>query len=277
MNPTLRELIDWGTTRSLPRLEAELLLAHALGWSRTRLHTWPETRPAEQKCERYRSWVEQRAAGEPIAYLTGVREFWSLELTVTPDTLIPRPETELLVELALARIPTDAEWTIADLGTGSGAIALALATERPRCRIIATDRSAAALEVASANAWRHRLDRVHFHHGDWWQPLHGQRFHLVASNPPYVASGDPHLDRGDLPHEPRAALAAGPDGLDSLRTLATGCRDHLHPGGWLLLEHGFDQGAAVRALLCAAGLTEVNTHCDLAGLERATAAKAPAP
>lgn len=273
---TLRELIDWGMAQKLPRLEAELLLARALNWSRTQLHTWPETRPGAEAYQRYRHWVERRAAGEPIAYLTGTREFWSLELSVTPDTLIPRPDTELLVELALARIPAGADWEIADLGTGSGAVALALAKERSRCRITATDLSASALAVAAANAQRHLLDNVRFLQGDWWTPLQGRHFHGVVSNPPYVTSSDPHLEQGDLIHEPRAALAAGPKGLDALRAIAAGCRDHLHPHGWLLLEHGYNQGEEVRALLRDAGLGDVETHRDLAGQERVTAGRGPA-
>lgn len=274
--PTVRELVAFAVAQSLPRLEAEVLLAHALGWTRARLHAWPEHPPEPPITERYRQAVERRAAGLPIAYLTGRRDFWSLELTVSPATLIPRPDTELLVELALERIPADATWAIADLGTGSGAIALALAVERPRCRITATELSPQALAVATANARRLRLQNVQLVNGDWWQPLAEQRFRVVVCNPPYIASDDPHLQRGDLRHEPRQALESGPDGLDDLRVIVNGCRGHLEPGGWLLLEHGYTQGEAVRGLLQGADLAAIETRCDLAGLARVTLGQAPA-
>ncbi len=257
-------------------LEAQALLAHVLGRPRSHLLAWPERPVAAAAAARFRTLLARRAAGEPLAYLTGEREFWSLPLRVTPAVLIPRPETELLVELTLAQLPAG-PCGVADLGTGSGAIALALASERPAWRLDASDASAAALAVARDNA--RRLDlaaRVAFHHGPWYAALpRGVRYHALVSNPPYVASGDPHLTRGDLPFEPRAALAAGPDGLAALRALVDGAPDRLHPGGWLLLEHGHDQGAAVRALLRARGFVAVATHRDLAGLPRATLGRLP--
>ena len=210
-----------------------------------------------------------------MAYLTGAQGFWTLDLAVTPATLIPRPETELLVELALARIPRDAATRIADLGTGSGAIALAIAKERPRAAVVATDASGAALDVARANANRNGIANVEFRHGDWLAPLEGEMFDLVASNPPYIAVGDPHLDAGDLRFEPPAALSSGTDGLDAIRRIVGDTPTHLHGDGWLLLEHGWDQGDAVRELLSAAGFVDVATERDLEGRDRVSLGRWP--
>lgn len=261
------ELRDSGDT---PQLEAELLLAHALGCTRTRLHTYPEETPDDASQEAFARLVAARRKGEPIAYLTGEREFWSLKLKVTPATLIPRPETELLVEQALRRIPADAEWRLLDLGTGSGAIALALASERPRSRVTATDVSAAALRVARENASSLGLKNLEFLQGHWYAPLGSRRFHLIVSNPPYVKDGDPHLQQGDLRFEPRAALAAGQDGLEAIRSIVQRAPRHLERGGAMYLEHGLDQADAVRALLRVQGFSEIETLCDLQGHERAT-------
>lgn len=258
------------------RLDAEVLLAWLLERDRSFLHAHPEHTLDEGLSARYQALVERRAEGEPIAYLTGEREFWSLPLRVSPDVLIPRPETELLVEQALARIPAEAESAVADLGTGSGAIALAIARERPRCRVLATDRSAEALEVARGNAERLGIDNVEFAAGNWAQALGDRQFDLVVSNPPYVVSGDPHLTQGDARHEPRLALQAGPDGLDAIRVIAFQAKRYLLPGGWLLLEHGFDQGSAVRALLQRYGYADVATEADLAGQPRVSRGRAPA-
>lgn len=215
--------------------------------------------------------IARRRQGEPIAYLNSRREFWSLDLTVSPDTLIPRPETELLVERALARIPPDAAWSLADLGTGSGAIALALASERPRCRVVATDNSSAALAIARANAARLNL-RVDFRLGDWLAPLANETFEILVSNPPYIARGDPHL--AALRHEPVPALAAGPDGLEAIRAIAAAARASLKPGGWLLLEHGYDQAAAAGELLREHGYDAVRCYVDLAGRDRVSEGRA---
>ena len=248
-------------------LDAEVLLAHILGVPRARLRSHPEA-PVSAACQaRYLEAIARCAGGEPLAYLTGRREFWSLDLGVTPAVLIPRPETELLVERALV-LGTAAEARVADLGTGSGAVALALARERPRWHIVATDVSAAALAVARANAAELGAARVEFLEGSWLAPLTGRRFDLLVSNPPYVAAGDPAL--AALSFEPQLALTPGPDGLAALRTLARAAPAHLAPGGWLLLEHGATQGAAVRAELVAAGLAHVRSHRDLAGHERMT-------
>ena len=261
--------------RRIDPADADLLLAHALGRSRTWLLAHGDDGITAAEAARFTALVERRAAGEPVAYLTGSRGFWTLDLAVTPATLVPRPETELLVELALERIPADAEARVADLGTGSGAIALAIAKERPRARVLATDAREAALEVARGNARRNRIGNVEFRHGDWLAPLHGERFDLIASNPPYIALGDPHLDEGDLRFEPPSALSSGSDGLDAIRAIARAAPAHLRAGGWLLLEHGREQGGAVRALLHEAGFAEVATERDLEGRDRVTLGRKP--
>ncbi|HET6604023.1 MAG TPA: peptide chain release factor N(5)-glutamine methyltransferase, partial [Xanthomonadaceae bacterium] len=217
---------------------------------------------------RYAGLLQRREAGEPVAYLVGRRPFWTLELQVTPDTLIPRPETELLVELALERIDAAGPEKVLDLGTGSGAIALAIASERPRAQVMATDASAQALEVARANARANGVANVWFACGEWYSAVEGRRFDAIVGNPPYIAQDDPHLEQGDLRYEPRAALVSGVDGLDAIRAIVAGAPAHLFPGGRLLLEHGFDQGPAVRSLLEAAGFSDVRTFCDLEGRER---------
>ncbi|MBL8251831.1 MAG: peptide chain release factor N(5)-glutamine methyltransferase [Candidatus Competibacter sp.] len=258
-----------------PRLDAELLLAQALPRSRAHLLAWPERVPTSEQAARFSAWLERRLAGEPVAYLLGRREFWSLELAVTPDTLIPRPETELLVELALARLPAEGPVAVADLGTGSGAIALALAVERPLARIVATDLSPSALVIARANAGRLGVANVEFRQGDWCAPLSGERFQLIASNPPYVAMADPRWRSGELRFEPAEALVAGDDGLDALRAIIARAPERLSPGGWLLLEHGYDQGEAVPALLRQRGFVELSDHRDTAGVSRCACGRWP--
>lgn len=255
--------------------EAEWLLSHVLGKSRSWLYSHGDDGVDAAGAARFDDLLGRRVAGEPVAYLIGRRGFWQFDLNVTPATLIPRPETELLVELALDRLSGDRPWRVVDLGTGSGAIALALAHERPNAQVVATDASAAALDVARGNAEALKLSRVEFRAGSWFDPLRGERFDLIASNPPYIADDDPHLTRGDLRHEPRPALASGADGLDALRVLAAGAVDHLQPGGWLLVEHGWDQAEPVRGLLHAAGLLEVRTARDLGNRDRITVGRAP--
>ena len=240
---------------------------HVCGLSRPELFTRDRQPLSADQETALAELIARRQRGEPLAYLTGRREFWSLELAVSPATLIPRPETELLVERALAHIPADAAWSIADLGTGSGAIALAIAHERPRCRIIATDFSPAALTIARANADAHGLG-VDFRGGDWLTPLAGESLDMVVSNPPYVRENDPHLTRGDARFEPRAALAAGGDGLEAIRRIVADARRHLRPSGYLLLEHGYDQAGQVRGLLRDSGYHVIVLHRDLAGIER---------
>ena len=253
-----------------PRLDAEVLLMHVTGLARTALITRAQeslTAPHEQQ---FNDLLARRALGEPVAYLTGRREFWSLDLSVTPDVLIPRPETELLVEQALERIPEDADWTIADLGTGSGAIALAIAKERPHCQLIATDHSSAALTVARRNAQRLGIDNIDFRQGDWLAPIAAAKLEMILSNPPYVHAGDPHLTQGDVRFEPMSALVAGADGLDAIQRIAADAKSCLRHGGWLMFEHGYDQAISVRNLLEAFGYGMIATIRDMANQERIT-------
>lgn len=256
-------------------VDARLLLAHVLGRPHAWLYAHGDEIVPDAAASAFASLVQRRVEGEPVAYLTGRRGFRDFELAVTADTLIPRPETELLVEFALARIPRDAAWRVADLGTGSGAIALAIAHERPLARIVASDRSTAALAVARANARALGIDSVEFREGDWLQAMAGERFDLIASNPPYIAEGDAHLQQGDLRYEPVSALASGRDGLDAIRRIVAGAPAHLHDGGRLLLEHGWEQGAAVRALLRDAGFIDAATGRDLEDRDRVTHARLP--
>ena len=257
-------------TSGTARLDAEILLSQALGWSRARLLAHPATSLDGRSVRRFEALLERRRAGEPIAYLTGRREFWSLDLRVTPDTLIPRPETEHLVEAVLAGVRPDEAATIADIGTGAGAIAIAVALERPRALVLGSDRSAAAVAVARSNACRLGARNASFVVADACAALAPERWSVVVSNPPYVAEGDPHLLGGDVQFEPREALVSGPRGLDMLDTLARHAPRRLANGGRIALEHGADQGPDVRALLRRAGLTSVETHRDLAGNERVT-------
>ena len=254
----------------IDRIDAELLLLHVVERERIWLFTHDSEVLDDANAAAFEVLIARREAGEPVAYLVGTRGFWTLDLTVTPDTLIPRPETERLVELALERIPLNTAARIVDLGTGSGAIALAIARERPHSRVIATDASEAALVVARLNAERNSIVNIAFRAGSWFAPVAGERFDLVVSNPPYIESDDPHLKEGDLRFEPATALAAGHDGLDDLRVIATEAASHLTQRGWLLVEHGWNQGDAVRDLFTAAGLTEVHTATDLEGRDRIT-------
>lgn len=257
------------------RLDAELLLAATLQLSRAQLRTRDAQVLNAAQLQAFESAILRRENGEPIAYILGEKEFWSLNLQVTPAVLVPRPETELLVEWALQCLPNSAEPTLADLGTGSGAIALALAQERPQARVIAVDSSAAALDVARLNAQALGLPQVEFRQGDWLAPLANALLNecldLLVSNPPYIAERDPHLP--SLQHEPLQALISGIDGLDAIRHLVQYAPKYLKRGGWLLLEHGATQAAAVRALLQARGYEPATTRCDLAGLERVTGAR----
>jgi release factor glutamine methyltransferase len=253
--------------------EAEILLAHVLRKPRAWLVAHAGDALDDAPLAAFHVLVERRAASEPIAYLVGTRGFHTIDLHVTPDVLIPRPETELLVDLALQRIPVDAECTVADLGTGSSAIALAIAHARPRARVTATDASPAALTVARDNAERLGLHNVAFVQGDWCTALGDSRFDVIVSNPPYIAEGDPHLAQGDLRFEPAMALASGTDGLDAIRAIVRDARTCLRDGGWLLLEHGLEQGAAVRGLLDACGYADAFTVRDLENRDRVSGAR----
>ena len=274
----IRQLLA-AAARMLPgvegRHEAELLLLHVLGRERGWLFAHATDLLDPATTEAFAALLQRRIAGEPVAYLLGRRGFWTLDLAVSPATLIPRPETERLVELALERLPEGMPLRIADLGTGSGAIALALASERPLAQIVATDMSGDAIAVAAGNARQHGLANVAFRQGSWHAPLAGERFDLIASNPPYIASDDPHLAQGDLRFEPATALASGHDGLDDIRLIIAGAPAHLQPGGWLLMEHGWDQGEAIRALLEGAGFVEVETALDLEQRDRVSLGRWP--
>lgn len=250
------------------RLDLEALLCHCCGYSRAQLITQGEKTLSTEQFDNFLELLQRRQAGEPIAYVTGEREFWSMALRVDKATLIPRPETELLVEQALLRLPDEANYCVADLGTGSGAVALALGKERPRCQLLATDISAAALAVAQHNAAQLGLANITFLQGDWLAPLAPRRCHMLVSNPPYIREGDPHLLQGDVRFEPPQALAAGDDGLDAIRQLIKQASDHLLPGGWLLLEHGYDQAQSVRELFRESGYQHISSVPDLRGLER---------
>ncbi|MCC6610153.1 MAG: peptide chain release factor N(5)-glutamine methyltransferase [Burkholderiales bacterium] len=257
----------------LPASEARLLLAAQLGVDRAWLIAHAEEPLDDARCAAAGERFGRRRRGEPVAYLLGAREFYGLDLAVTPDVLIPRPETELLVELALRLIDEGAR-RVLDLGTGSGAIAVAVARAAPQAEVWATDASAAALALACANAKRH-APHVRLEQSDWFASLAGERFDLIVANPPYVEEDDPHLAEGDVRFEPRAALVGGPDGLDCIRRIVREARSHLAPGGRLLFEHGHDQGARCRALLAAQGYADIATWPDLAGIPRVTGGRAP--
>lgn len=253
-----------------PRLDAELLLARSLDVARSYLFAHPEDEMDAAATKRFASAIDKRTNGVPLAYITGEKEFWSMLLAVTPATLIPRPETELTVELGLALVPRREGCRILDLGTGSGAIALAIARERPLCDIVATDISQAALTTANENARRHNLANIEFIQGNWFEPLAGRKFDLIISNPPYVPAADPNLHR--LRHEPLSALAAGDDGLDAIRNIAAVAAQYLVAGGSLLLEHGDQQHHLVADLLHDSGWSDICLTKDLAGKPRVTSA-----
>lgn len=270
---TVAEALASGRARLEPcsdsaRLDAEWLLADVLSISPGALSSRGRQALDAAQHARYAQQLARREQGEPIAYLLGTQGFWTLDLQVSPAVLIPRPDTELLVEWAREVLPANLGAEVADLGTGSGAIALAIARERPEARVLATDLSPAALEVAEANARRNGIAQLRFARGSWFEPLADERFDLIVSNPPYIAAGDPHLPA--LRHEPLSALTDGADGLSCLREIVSGARAHLRAGAWLLVEHGYDQGAAVRELFAQAGYADVQTRLDLGGNERAT-------
>ena len=254
-------------TAGVAAVDARALLRAILGVDDAHLLARPGQVLTDRQRDRYLAWVERRRSGEPVAYLTGEREFYSLAFTVTPAVLIPRPETELLVEAALERVPVHLPFRVLDLAAGSGCVAVAIAVHRPRARVTATEVSRDALAVARDNAAR-RGAGIEFLESDWFDALGGRRFDLIVSNPPYVAERDPHLAEGDLRFEPRAALVAGADGLSCIRLIVAQARAHLEPGGGLLFEHGHDQAARCRALLAQAGFSEVASRRDLAGTER---------
>ena len=258
------------------RLDAEVLLAHVLNRPRVYLHTWPEAELSKEQEAQFSDMIRQRAAGQPVAYLTGQREFWSLNFAVTPDSLIPRPETELLVERTLALLTENKTLRVADLGTGSGAVAIALAHERRHWRLVAIDQSLECVKLAQGNARRLNVDNLCIINADWSTALADRSFDAIVSNPPYIADQDPHLQQGDVCFEPASALTAGPQGLDELRCLIKDAPRVLVPGGWIVLEHGMNQATSIRKLLNDMAFTNIATTRDLAGLERVSCAQKPA-
>ena len=270
---TVAQALQQARDAGLDRLDAQLIVCTVLGVSRSWVLAHDRDPLPDEHLGRLLDWLRRRAAGEPFAYLQGEKEFFGLPLRVTPDTLIPRPDTETLVHWALELLPSDQPRRVADLGTGSGAIALAIASQRPQTQVSAVDFSGGALAVAQGNAERLGLANVRGLQGSWFEPLADQRFDLIASNPPYIAEGDHHL--AALHHEPRTALTAGADGLDDLRHITRHAPQHLVPGGWLLLEHGHDQATQVQQLLQAQGFAEVSTRFDLGGNARCTGGRWP--
>jgi len=272
---TLQHATAQLTSSDSARLDAELLLAHMLQQPREYLHTWPELVLTPAQLDEFTTLIYKRRDGWPIAYLLGHQAFWSLDLRVTPATLIPRPDTELLVETALQLFPAQPPRTVIDLGTGSGAIALAIAKERPHWQVHAVDTSSGALDVARDNAQRNQITNVTFHHSHWFGSLPAElRADLIVSNPPYIADADPHLSQGDVRFEPVSALVAGADGLTAIREILAAAAQHLSPHGWLLLEHGYDQSAEVHSLFTGWHFQQIHQHTDLAGHIRVTAGHA---
>ncbi|MDD5274140.1 MAG: peptide chain release factor N(5)-glutamine methyltransferase [Methylovulum sp.] len=261
-------------TSGSPALDAEVLLYTVLGKNRTYLRTWCDNTPNPAQQERFQWLCQQRLQGQPIAYLIGEREFWSRDFIVTPDVLIPRPDTERLVELSLELIPSDRSATILDLGTGSGIIAIILATERPNAHVTATDLNPKALAIARQNAERHHLTNISFYRSDWFGQLPPQRFQLIGSNPPYIDPQDPHLQQGDVRFEPDSALIAADHGLRDIDSIAKTAKNWLVADGHLLIEHGYDQETAVQAIFKGYGYREVQTYRDLSGQARVTGARA---
>lgn len=251
-------------------LDAEVLMCHVLKKPRTYLRAWPDRTLTASETEAYRRLIELRHEGQPIAYITGQKEFWSRDFIVTPDVLIPRPDTEILIELALKLIPEHQPTKIIDLGTGSGIIATTLAAERPLAEIVATDLSLAALDCARANAARHNTNNVRFIHSNWFNALPDSRFGLIISNPPYISEDDPHLQQGDLRFEPLSALQSLDNGLSDINRIATEARNHLNPGGHLLIEHGYNQEHSLQKLFIELNYHRVVTHKDYAGQPRVT-------
>ncbi|PIE41947.1 MAG: protein-(glutamine-N5) methyltransferase, release factor-specific [Gammaproteobacteria bacterium] len=256
-------------TSPTAQLDAELLLAYVLDKNRTWLKTWPDAEPSVDEAQQFQQLIERRSTGEPVAYLTGEQAFWSLNLHVSPATLIPRPETELLVEKILAAKTAEKGISLLDLGTGSGAIALALASEKPGWKIDACDQSEAALLIAEQNRAKYDLS-VTFSRSNWFSDYQGRRFDVIVSNPPYIEENDHHLFQGDVRFEPITALASGKDGLDAIRRIVSEAKTHLNENGLLIFEHGYQQASAVQHILVTAGFSRVATHRDLSGHDRVT-------
>ncbi|MDD2737850.1 MAG: peptide chain release factor N(5)-glutamine methyltransferase [Methylomonas lenta] len=257
-------------TSDTPHLDAEVLLCHCLSKNRSYLRAWLEHHPSEAQSLQFWALIKQRCLGEPIAYLTGQREFWSRAFMVSPDVLIPRPDTELLIELSLQHLPSNQAGKIIDLGTGSGILAITLAAERPLADVIATDISSAALNIAKKNAQQLAVGNLRFLISDWFDAVTESNFDLVISNPPYIAADDPHLQQGDVRFEPESALISGEEGLKDIRLLSEQARNHLKPNGLLLIEHGYNQQTQVQAILQSFNYRQIQTHPDLSGNPRVT-------
>jgi release factor glutamine methyltransferase len=264
---------ELGLEASEARIEAQMLLGEALNVSRAWMIANAEEALPPELNDRFLTLLQRRLGGEPVAYILGRREFYGLEFKVGPGVLIPRPDTETLVEAALQRIPAQSPMHVLDLGTGSGAIAIAIAFHRPQARVVAVDFSQAALDIARKNAAALGTTNLHLLRSDWFSALEQQCFEIIVSNPPYIAAADPHLTQGDLRFEPSSALASGADGLDDIRRIIETAPEHLEAGGWLLLEHGYDQSGKVAELLKAEGFAEVGHAADLAETERVTFGK----
>ena len=269
---SIAEILRNASARINP-VDARVLLGHVMDRDSAYLIAHRDDPLNDTEARAFEALVERRAAGEPVAYITGQREFYGRPFSVTPAVLIPRPETEVLVDSALERIPGTGRIRVLDVGTGSGCVAIAIATERPQCRLLAVDRSLEALAIARRNAVALRVGNVAFLKSDWFEALGTERFDMIVSNPPYIALGDPHLTQGDLRFEPQEALCGGADGLDAVRTLVLGGIRHLTSAGWLVLEHGYDQGPAVRALFADNGYVDVVSATDISGIERVTAGR----
>ena len=265
MQPTIAQAL---ATARLDAVDARALMRYACAVDDAYLIAHADETLSAAHGAAYAAFVARRTAGEPVAYITGAREFFSLEFKVTPAVLIPRPETELLVEFALESVSADRVCSVLDLGTGSGCVAIAIAKHRPRARVVALDRSAAALDVARENATRHATANLELRESDWFAALGAQRFDVIVANPPYVATGDPHLEAGDLRFEPAGALVAGSDGLACIRVIVAAASRHLQVGGWLAIEHGYDQAGRCCDMLVAAGFDAVLSRTDLAGIAR---------
>ena len=272
INSLLDEAVQSLQSCDSARLDAELLLCKVLQIDRSQIYSQSGFEIPSEKVHAFRVLLDKRGKGYPIAYLTGHKEFWSLDLNVNQYTLIPRPETECLIEAILARVPVDAEYSIADLGTGCGAIALALASERPACRISAIDTCDLALATAKLNAEHHNLERIRFKQSNWFSDIQ-DTFDIIVSNPPYVRSGDKRLYDSDIAHEPALALDGGEDGLDAIRIIIAQSVNYINPNGWLFIEHGYDQGRYVCKMFKQHGYTAMKTLTDYAGLERITLGK----
>lgn len=270
---TLSQTLAWLAQQLPPeeaKLEAELLLQRAIGVNRTYLRSHPETELSAAQHAQLTAWLTRRLTGEPLAYILGDTAFYGLTLSVSPDVLIPRQDTELLVDAALDLIPESTHTRVLDMGTGSGAIAIAIASQRPKALVSALDSSSAALTVAKDNACAHKLPAIRFYLSDWFSGLPTQQFDIIVSNPPYIENDDVHLSQNSLPFEPAQALTSGKDGLDAIRHLCQQAPNWLADNGWLLIEHGYNQGAAVRALFTQACFNQVATHCDYGNNDRIT-------